>query len=422
MPGAQPIQYNQSKGPMPSMDNSHAHQLSNGDQNTSRSVALETTQAEKVVEDKKEILDSREKMAFYRNKMQDLAEMLAKKHEEKYKQEMKMESNQALVKMDQGGSADGILQVRADRIQSDLEELLKALTERCKKHGIDVKSTAVIELPKGWQPGVPEISAVWDDDWDKFEDEENSALMDDVSEDSYSNAGRKSEKPFETESAYAHSEDESAKSPAVQSSSIRGLDDQGWGTFDNNDDVDSVWGFNSDTAKDAEHEKHGESYFFDSSSFTTSPRKSDSPQGSNSFFQKKSPFGFDDSVPGSSASRAGTSPRYSGGGAENSFFDNFSRYDSFSATDRGSPKQETFSRFDSMSSSTHDNNFSRFDSMSSTAQDRSFARFDSMSSNAGFDHGHTYSFDDSDPFGSSGPFKVSSESQTGKNETDKWAF
>ena len=49
MPGAQPIQYNQPKGPMPSMDNSHAHQLSNGDQNTSRSVALETTQAEKVV-------------------------------------------------------------------------------------------------------------------------------------------------------------------------------------------------------------------------------------------------------------------------------------------------------------------------------------------------------------------------------------
>ena len=42
-----------------------------------------------------------------------------------------------------------LTQVRADRIQSDLEELLKALTERCKKHGIDVKSTAVIELPKG---------------------------------------------------------------------------------------------------------------------------------------------------------------------------------------------------------------------------------------------------------------------------------
>ena len=40
-------------------------------------------------------------------------------------------------------------QVRADRIQFDLEELMKGLTERCKKHGIDIKSTAVIELPIG---------------------------------------------------------------------------------------------------------------------------------------------------------------------------------------------------------------------------------------------------------------------------------
>ena len=43
---------------------------------------------------------------------------------------------------------------------------------------------------------------------------ENLSTMDDVSEDSYSNADKKSEKPFETESVYAHSEDESAKSPA----------------------------------------------------------------------------------------------------------------------------------------------------------------------------------------------------------------
>nr|GEV82843.1 ATP-dependent 6-phosphofructokinase 6-like isoform X2 [Tanacetum cinerariifolium] len=34
-----------------------------------------------------------------------------------------------------------------------------------------------------------------------------------------------------------------------QSKSTKGVDDQGWGTFDNNDDVDSVWGFNSHTAK-----------------------------------------------------------------------------------------------------------------------------------------------------------------------------
>lgn len=23
----------------------------------------------------------------------------------------------------------------------------------------------------GWQPGIPEVSSVWDEDWDKFEDE-----------------------------------------------------------------------------------------------------------------------------------------------------------------------------------------------------------------------------------------------------------
>ncbi|CAH1435297.1 unnamed protein product [Lactuca virosa] len=507
MTGPQPLLFNnnsnnnnnnQQKGPNHSMDTSHANNLTNGDQHTTRS----TNEPEKVVEDKKLILDSREKLTFFRNKMQDLvlyksrcdnrlneiteraladkreAESLAKKYEEKYKlvadvaskltieeasfrdiQERKMELNQALVKMEQGGSADGILQVRADRIQSDLEELLKALSERCKKHGISVKSTAIIELPQGWQPGVPEISAVWDEDWDKFEDEgfsfdvvgptnpkstsqpEKSSPMDNFSQDSYSNADVESEKPFETESAY---EDDSAKSPAgsptaqkifesptkedsfshfgksfdADTDTQSGFDDQGWGTFDNNDDVDSVWGFNSEATKEPDHEKHGENYFFDSSSFTASPRRTDSPQ-SNTFFQKKSPFGFDDSVPGSPASRAGTSPRYSGGGAENSFFDNFSQYDSFSATDRGSPKRDTFSRFDSMSSTTQDNNI---DSMSSTTQDRNFARFDSMSSSAGYDHGQAYSFDDSDPFGSSGPFKVSTDSQTGKNESDKWAF
>ena len=50
-------------------------------------------------------------------------------------------------------TADGLLllQVRADRIQYDLEELIKALTERCKKHGLDMKSAAIIELPTGMQ-------------------------------------------------------------------------------------------------------------------------------------------------------------------------------------------------------------------------------------------------------------------------------
>lgn len=41
------------------------------------------------------------------------------------------------------------LQVRADRIQSDLEELAKALSDRCKQRGINVKTTASVELPFG---------------------------------------------------------------------------------------------------------------------------------------------------------------------------------------------------------------------------------------------------------------------------------
>lgn len=49
MPGSQPMQYNQQRGPVPSTDTSHAHNLSNGDQNTSRSISRETTEAEKEV-------------------------------------------------------------------------------------------------------------------------------------------------------------------------------------------------------------------------------------------------------------------------------------------------------------------------------------------------------------------------------------
>lgn len=29
----------------------------------------------------------------------------------------------------------------------------------------------VLMIFLGWQPGIPEVSSVWDEDWDKFEDE-----------------------------------------------------------------------------------------------------------------------------------------------------------------------------------------------------------------------------------------------------------
>ncbi|KAL3505505.1 hypothetical protein ACH5RR_035346 [Cinchona calisaya] len=472
------MQFSQhARGPL--VENSHVNQLSNG-LNPSDKKDQEAAETENKVENKEKVLlDSKEKLEYYRTKMQDLvlyksrcdnrlneiteraladkreAEFLGKKYEEKYKQvteiaskltieeasfrdiqERKMELHQAITKMEQGGSADGILQVRADRIQSDLEELLKVITERCKKHGVIVKSTAMIELPPGWQPGIPEVAAVWDEEWDKFEDEgfsfdvavpantkltsqhENSSPTDTLSPDSLSNAD-KSEKTFtkgvgafETESLYSHSEDESksphgsptrqtaSESPAqdysdnhfrksfeADTESHSGFDESAWGTFDNNDDVDSVWGFG---AKNSNHENHAEKYFFGSSDFGGSPTMSQ-PQADGAF-QKNSPFRFEDSVPGTPLSRAGNSPEGSNAGAGDHFFDSFSRYDSFSTQDHGSPRRETLTRFDSINSTTS------------------------------YDHSRGFSFDDSDPFGSSGPFKVSSsDSQTHRKGSANWS-
>ncbi|XP_045828904.1 uncharacterized protein LOC123920654 [Trifolium pratense] len=189
-------------------------------------------------------------------------ESLGKKYEEKYKQvaeiaskltvgeamfrdiqERKTELQQAIVKTEQGGSADGILQVRADRIQSDLEQLFKALAERCNKHETNVKSIAMVQLPDGWQPGNPKEAAVWDEDWDKFEDEgfandltfdtknassepkpssvpaEQNSFDDNSVYGSPVNANGRQEHftngdyTVEKESSYARSEDGSARSP-----------------------------------------------------------------------------------------------------------------------------------------------------------------------------------------------------------------
>ncbi|CAI9786499.1 unnamed protein product [Fraxinus pennsylvanica] len=444
------MQFNEQNARGPLMDNSYTSELGNGEENSLDDKGQEAESDEKVENKEKMILDSREKIEFYRTKMQDLvlyksrcdnrlneiteraladkreAELLAKKYEEKYKQvaeiaskltieeasfreiqERKMELQQAIIKMEQGGSADGILQVRADRIQSDLEELLKAMAERCKKHDLHIKSTALIELPPGWQPGIPEFVSIWDEDWDKFEDqgfsfdvtvpanakstsvyEENFSPTHNFSPDSGSNADATSEKPFskdisafETESSYAHSEDDSKSprgSPARQTAfespspkysendfrkssdgdaeTHRSFDEPAWGTFDNNDDIDSVWGFNAN--KDSDHGKHEEKYFFGSSDFGASPERTDSPQ-------KNSPFTFENSVPESPLSRAGNSPPRYSVESRDPFFDSFS--------------------------STRD-----------------------------FGHSGGFSFDDSDPFGSSGPFKVSSESQTAKKGSESW--
>ncbi|KAI9398821.1 hypothetical protein POPTR_002G008600v4 [Populus trichocarpa] len=466
---------NQHKSGAPVLEDSFLNQHDGGEQSSANSMIQDGTASEKKSDEtEKLILDSKEKIEFYRSKMQDLvlyksrcdnrlneiteraladkreAELLGKKYEEKYKQvaevaskltieeatfrdiqERKLELRQAITNMEQGGSADGILQVRADRIQSDLDELLKVLTERCKKHGLDVKSTAVIELPFGWQPGIQEGAATWDEDWDKFEDEgfSNELTVDvksapgqkerapadgSLTPDSLSNGDGRSgiftgEHVLESESAYFHSGDEIARSPqgspagraASESPSqdfadvfaknteadidTHSFDESTWGAFDTNDDVDSVWGFNP--AGNKQDSSENERDFFGSDDFGLKPIRTESTPTTNTF-QKKSIF-FEESVAGSPMSRFGNSPRFSEAGDH---FDNYSRFDSFSMNEGGFSPREKLTRFDSINSSKD------------------------------FGHSRAFSsFDDGDPFGSSAPFKVSSEDQTPKKSSGNWS-
>ncbi|KAH0918263.1 hypothetical protein HID58_025923 [Brassica napus] len=496
---------NQQRNQAPVRDDPFASHLGNG-HSASSNLQETATDGEKVDEKKNVYMDSREKLEYYRTKMQDIvlyksrcdnrlneiserassdkreAETLAKKYEEKYKQVAelgskltieearfreiegrKMELSQAIVNMEQGGSADGLLQVRADRIQSDLEELMKALTERCKKHGLEVKSKALVDLPAGWQPGIQEGAALWDEEWDKFEDEgfgneitfdkskeqnssgekENGTVEDGSVpppdspthlDENYGPFSETSDRHHESEYGTTHSDDESGRSPRdspvsrtateVPSPDYAGgkssafFDDSNWASaFDTNDDVDSVWGFDASKSQDGDYFGSGGGDFGGNSG------RVDSPSSRGFGGQRKSPFAFDDSVPSTPLSRFGNSPpRFSDASTRDNNFDSFSRFDSFNTTSEAgagfsSSQPERLSRFDSINSSKDFGGaaFSRFDSINSSRDfgGPSLSRFDSMNSTK--DHG--YSFDDADPFGSTGPFKVSSDDQSPKKRS-----
>ncbi|KAL3525165.1 hypothetical protein ACH5RR_013537 [Cinchona calisaya] len=212
---------NRRKPKVPVLEKNLLDQLSTEEQNLLNSKFQEASDAEKkVAELEKDILDAREKIQFYHAKMQELilyksrcdnrlneitervsadkreVESLGKKYEEKYRQagdvaskltieeatfrdiqEKKMELYRAIVKLEQDGGADGI-QERANLIQLDLEELVKSLNEHCKTYGLRAKPTSLVELPFGWQPGIQEGSADWDENWDKFDDEGFSLVKD----------------------------------------------------------------------------------------------------------------------------------------------------------------------------------------------------------------------------------------------------
>ncbi|XP_042414203.1 intersectin-1-like isoform X1 [Zingiber officinale] len=205
----------QLKSRVPVLEKYLVDQLSKEEQSALNTKFQEASDADKKVQDlEKEILDSKEKSEFYRSKMQELvlyksrcdnrlnevterasadkreAESLTKRYEQKCKQlgdvaskltieeatfhdiqEKKMEIYNAILKIGQGETADGSLQARADHIQKDLEELIKILNERSKQYGLRAKPTTLVELPFGWQAGIQEGSADWNEDWDKFEEE-----------------------------------------------------------------------------------------------------------------------------------------------------------------------------------------------------------------------------------------------------------
>ncbi|VVA92009.1 unnamed protein product [Arabis nemorensis] len=503
---------NQKRNQAPALDDPFANHLDNG--YSARTKLQESADDEEKVEEKQNVyMDSREKLDYYRTKMQDIvlyksrcdnrlneiserasadkreAETLAKKYEEKYKQVAeigskltieearfreiegrKMELSQAIVNMEQGGSADGLLQVRADRIQSDLEELMKALTERCKKHGVEVKSKALVDLPAGWQPGIQEGAALWDEEWDKFEDEGfGNEITFDKSKEQNSSVEKENgtvddgsgppDSPTHLDENYGpfsetsdrHHENESGRSPRdspVSRSATEipspdyshGFDDSNWASaFDTNDDVDSVWGFDASKSQDGD-------YFGSGGDFGGNSGRADSPSSRSYAGQRKSPFAFDDSVPSTPLSRFGNSPpRFSDASARDNNFDSFSRFDSFNTSEAGagfSSQPERLSRFDSINSSKDFGGgaFSRFDSINSSKDfagaeklsrfdsinssrdfgGPSLSRFDSMNSTKDFSGSHGYSFDDADPFGSTGPFKVSSDDKSPKKKSDNW--
>eukprot|EP00252_Welwitschia_mirabilis_P016443 TRINITY_DN3627_c0_g3_i1.p1 TRINITY_DN3627_c0_g3~~TRINITY_DN3627_c0_g3_i1.p1 ORF type:complete len:1049 (+),score=297.10 TRINITY_DN3627_c0_g3_i1:362-3508(+) len=203
------------KSQLPGLEANRLNQLSRDEQEIVKSKYKDAEEAEKKVHAlEKDIMDAKEKLDFYRSKLQELilyktrcdnrineitaraaadkreVEAMAKKYEDKYKQsgesnsrlaseeaafkdiqERKIELYNAILRMEQTGKADGLLQTKADRIQKDLEELWKALKARCKQLSLRTKPTTVMEMPFGWQPGIQDKAAEWDDDWDKFEDE-----------------------------------------------------------------------------------------------------------------------------------------------------------------------------------------------------------------------------------------------------------
>ncbi|CAN8312841.1 unnamed protein product [Cochlearia groenlandica] len=395
---AQPTQ---PKRKIPELEKNLVDQLSKEEQDSLNSKFEEATAVDKKVDElEKEIADSNQKIEFFRAKMQELVlyksrcdnryneitervsgdkrelETLAKKYEEKYKQsgnvgskltmeeatfrdiqEKKMELYQAIVKFEEGKLDDNVVKERTEHIQSGLEELVKNLNERCKQYGVRGKPTSLVELPFGWQAGIQEAAADWDEDWDKLEEEgfafvkeltldvqniiappkeKTSAWKKDVTDSSKdgedvssSDAESKTEKKpssgkeaSEKDPASEHSDGKTDRNGSLDDSHVgKGIEADGSPTaketrsenghddgestasagktvtYDSHDETDSVSSVNPDNGKDKDHEKH-DSHFgfgFGFDDFSIKPIKTGSTL-SNDFLPPKLSI-FSDSVP-----------------------------------------------------------------------------------------------------------------------------
>ncbi|XP_047314899.1 epidermal growth factor receptor substrate 15-like 1 isoform X2 [Impatiens glandulifera] len=491
------------KSKVPVLEKNLVHQLSEGEQNSLNSKFQDATEANKKVEElEKEIVESRQKIEFYSSKMQELilyksrcdsrfneitervsadkreVESLAKKYEEKYKQrgdvasklsieestfrdiQEKMNLYRAIVKIDQSGKPDAI-QADADRIKLELEELMKSLNERCKTYSLRSKPTTLVELPFGWQIGIQEGTADWDESWDKFEDEgftlvkeltvdvpnvvappkekilrkKQSSVTDETEVSSTVANGSNIKKVASSEekvSNDAHSEDginsspigsplsrNASESPSKLShtsprnldnqsehggadsvaSGEKGFDEPKWGNFDSHYDTDSLWDFNSGSNKDMDNS------FFDSGDLGLPPIRTDFTYNDNNM-PKKSAYAFTDS---------GNSPQ-----SDTSFHNNKNSFvfDSVPSTPQSDIFQnnKTTFAFDSVPSSPQINNLFenkstfQFDSVPSTPmyESDSFSRFDSFNVN------ETGQFQARDSFSRFDSFRSNADSEYGQ--------
>ncbi|KAL0695074.1 hypothetical protein Bca4012_062254 [Brassica carinata] len=389
------VQPTQPKRKMPEMEKHLVDQLSKEEQDALNSKFEEATAVDKKLDElEKEIADSKQKIEFFHAKMQELVlyksrcdnryneitervsgdkrelESLAKKYEEKYKksgnvgskltieeatfrdiQEKKMELYQAIVKFEEGKLDENIVKERTEHIQSGLEDLIKNLNERCKQYGVRGKPTSLVELPFGWQPGIQEGAADWDEDWDKLEEEgftfvkeltldvqnviappkeKSSAWKKELTVSSNEGEGVSSsdveskteKKPSSGQDASEHSDGKVDRNGSLDDSNVRnGIEangspqtkdtrsenghDDGESTasagktvnYDSHDETDSVSSFNHDNGKDKDHEKHdsGFGFGFGFDDFSIKPIKTGSTL-SNDFLPPKLSI-FSDSVP-----------------------------------------------------------------------------------------------------------------------------